>query len=228
MQGARADEDPSLLEFLAPPEGKALLRVTFPQLALRWMATLAACGPLLEAFRTGAPAGQHVAAVLPGAPPASVTEAWLAALAAGRGPRTVMRATGLSLREAKATHALLLERLPALGRWTADMEEVGARRGWLQAPSGRRRRFAPRYTARQAAADLVAMCCHDTTKRALVRLFQTLPAGALVGAHRNVMYLEIIPGELDEVRAHCDEAVREAARGLACPAVIDITPIGGG
>jgi hypothetical protein len=192
------------------------------------MATLAACGPLLEAFRIGAPAGQHVAAVLPGAPPASVTEAWLAALAAGRGPRTVMRATGLSLREAKAARARLVERLPALGRWLVDMEEVGARRGWLQAPSGRRRRFTPRYTVRQAGADLVAMCCHDTTKRVLVRLSQTLPAGSLVGAHRDVIYLEVDSSGLDQARTHCDEAVREAARGLACPAVIDITPIGGG
>jgi hypothetical protein len=139
-----------------------------------------------------------------------------------------MRATGLSLREAKAARALLLERVPALGRWIADMEEVGARRGWLQAPSGRRRRFAPRYTARQAGADLVAMCCHDTAKRVLVRLSRTLPAGALVGAHRDVIYLEVDSSELDQARTHCDEAVREAARGLACPAAIDITPIGGG
>jgi DNA polymerase I-like protein with 3'-5' exonuclease and polymerase domains len=228
MQGARADGNPSLLRFLAPPEGRALLQVTFPQLALRWMATLAACGPLLEAFRIGAPTGQHVAAFLPGALPASVIEAWLLALAAGRGPRTVMRATGLSLREAKAARARLVERLPALGRWLADMEEVGARRGWLQAPSGRRRRFTPRYTARQAAADLVAMCCHDTAKRVLVRLSRTLPAGALVGAHRNVIYLEVDSSELDQARTHCDEAVREAARGLACPAAIDVKPVGGG
>ncbi|MCL6554384.1 MAG: hypothetical protein K6W08_14880, partial [Firmicutes bacterium] len=228
MQGARADGDPSLLRFLAPPDGKVLLRVTFPQLALRWMATLAACGPLLQALRTGAPTGGHVAAVLRGAPPASVIEAWLEALATGRGPRTVMRATGLTLREAKAARASLLERLPALARWLADMEEVGARRGWLQAPSGRRRRFVPRYTARQAAADLVAMCCHDTTKRVLVRLNQTLPRGALAGAHRDAIYLEIVPGDLDGVRARCEEAVREATRGLACPAVIDIEPIGGG
>jgi hypothetical protein len=139
-----------------------------------------------------------------------------------------MRATGLALREAKAARARLLERLPALARWLVDMEATGARRGWLQAPSGRRRRFAPRYTARQAAADLVAMCCHDTIKRVLVRLSQTLPAGALVGAHRDAIYLEISPGELDEIRARCEAAVREAARGLACPAIAEMTSIGGG
>jgi len=239
MQDVRADRSLSLLTMLTPPTGAVLtmltpptgavlLRLTFPQLALRWMATLAACGPVLEAFRTGAPVGTHLSDTWgAGGPPGEVIEAWLQALASGVGPRTVMRATGLRLREVRAARKALLDRLAGLRRWLLDMETTGARRGWLQAPSGRRRHFKPRYTARRAAADLIELCCHDVVKRMLLRLSSTLPRGTVVGAHRMTLYLEAAAGEADAITEYCREVATDVARGLMCPIEVEVAPVAG-
>jgi len=159
--------------------------------------------------------------------PGEVIEAWLQALASGVGLRTVMRATGLRLREARAARKALLDRLAGLRRWLLDMETTGARRGWLQAPSGRRRHFNPRYTARRAAADLIELCCHDVVKRTLLRLSSTLPRGTVVGAHRMTLYLEAAPGEADAITEYCREVATEVARGLMCPIEVEVAPVAG-
>ncbi|MDI6772798.1 MAG: hypothetical protein QME77_09465 [bacterium] len=227
MQGVRADGSPSLLDFLAPPEGRTLLAVTMANLPLRWMATLAACGQLLAALRAGLDPGEALAAQI-GAegPPASVLNVWLQALATGAGPRAVIATTGLRLREVRAAREAVLRALPQVDRWLTSVEEAGARRGWLQAPMGRRRRYAPRYLAKRAGADLAEIASADVMKLMLYRLEEDLPPGAhIVGVHRWTVYVEAPEGQDDDVAAACREAAKTAARGLACPPSIRISPV---
>ncbi len=76
-----------LLRLLAPPPGRVLLRVTFPHLHLRWLASLSGVGPLLRALAgeevSPAPVAEAIFHRSPSPVEASVMWSWLEALAIG-------------------------------------------------------------------------------------------------------------------------------------------------
>jgi hypothetical protein len=94
-------------------------------------------------------------------------------------------------------------------RLKRHLEQAGHRRGWVQTPLGRRRRFEPRYTAREALSEVLATAECDAFKLGLRRLWNLAGSRLVFAASRTAIL------EVDQAEAH--EIAREAHRLLAQP-----------
>ncbi len=94
-------------------------------------------------------------------------------------------------------------------RLKTHLEEARLRRGWAQTPLGRRRRFEPRYTARDVLSEVVATTESDTFKVGLRRLWE-LAGPRLVFAAETTAVLEVDQADATEV-------AREAGQMMARP-----------
>lgn len=145
--------------------------------------------------------------------------AWLDALCSGKGPRAVAQAAGCRQKDARALGERLRSELPSVFKLKMHLEEAGRRRGWVQTPMGRRRRFEPRYTSRDALSEVLATAGSDAFKLGLRRLWQVV-GGHLVLAVGTTALLEADNAEaLDVAREVCQQ-VRLACENLPWPCEI--------
>jgi DNA polymerase-1 len=186
-------------------EGKAIVCVRLHDARIRLLAAASADPLLLRALETGA----HPAAAVAEAAgvPETAAAAWLEALCAGKGPRSVARLAGIRQKEASAALEAIRAAVPEVFRLKEHLEEAGVRRGWVQGPTGRRRRFVPRYMARNALADVLEAAESDVFKAGL-RGLRELFGPRLVLASGVTAVLEVDEREAPEI-------AREAARALA-------------
>jgi DNA polymerase-1 len=198
-------------QFVAAPEGKTLIVLQLQGARLRWLAHLSRDPMLVQAFTSGRPPAEVIAdamGITDATGRAAIT-AWLEALCAGDGPRAVAKAAGCRQKEAQAIGEQLRTALPAIFWLKRHLEEAGRRRGWVQTPLGRRRRFEPRYTAREALSEVLATAECDVFKLGLRRLWD-LAGSRLVFAASRTAILEVDQAEAGEL-------AREARRLLAQP-----------
>ncbi len=210
--GSAEDEDPPALpvqQFIVTPEGKTLVVLQLRGARLRWLAHLSRDPLLVQAFASGRAPAEVVAAAMgmANATGRAAIAAWLEALCIGDGPRAVAKAAGCRQKDAQAMGEQLRAALPAVFRLKAHLEEAGRKRGWVQTPLGRRRRFKPRYTAREALSEVLATAESDTFKLGLRCLWE-LAGPRLVFAAETTAVLEVDQADADEV-------TREARRLMA-------------
>lgn len=202
---------PPVEQFVAAPEGKTLVVLRLRGARLLWLASLSREPMLLEAFTTGR-APEVVTAEATGITDAAgrmAVAAWLEALCTGHGPRAVARATGFRQKDAQDLGERLRAAMPGVFRLKAHLEEAGRNRGWVQTPLGRRRRFDPRYTAREALSEVLAMAESDAFKLALRRLWDFLGSRLVFAAGTTALL------EVDQ--ANAEDLTREACRLMAQP-----------
>lgn len=196
------DEDAAGLpfqRFVAAPEGKRLVILRLCGARLRWLAHLSRDPLLVGAFSSGRPPAEVVsdATGIVDHTGRAAIGAWLEALCNGDGPRAVAKAAGCRQKEVSATHERLRVALPSVFRLKAHLEETGRRRGWVQTPLGRRRRFEPRYTTRKALSEVLASAEADTFKLGLRRLWD-LAGSRLVFAADVTTILEVAQADVEE------------------------------
>lgn len=187
-------------QFVAAPEGKALVALRLVGARLLWLAHLGRDPLLLEAFASGRPPATVVAEAMgiTDAMGRLAVSAWLEALCAGQGPRAVAKASGCPQKAAKALGEGLRAVLPGVFRLKAHLEEAGRSRGWVQTPFGRRRRFDPRYTARKALSEVLATAESDAFKLGLRRVWN-LAGPRLVFAAGTSALLEVDQPDADDL-----------------------------
>ncbi len=212
--GSAEDEDAPTLpvqQFVTAPEGKTLVILRLRGARLQWLAYLSRDPLLVQAFTSGrAPAEVVADAVgITDATGRAAIAAWLEALCTGDGPQTVAKAAGCRQKEAQALGEQLRTALPGVFRLKAHLEKTGRKRGWVQTPLGRRRRFEPRYTAREALSEVLATAESDAFKLGLRRLWE-LAGTRLVLAAETTAVLEVD-------QADADELAREARWLMAQP-----------
>lgn len=189
-------EEQSLLpvrEFVAAPPGKTLVSVNLRGVRLRWLAYLSRDPLLLRALDIERPPADVVAEKMGigHALGRAAISAWLEALCNGRGPRAVARAAGCRQKEAIALGNRLRSELPSVFKLRTHLEEAGRRRGWVQTPLGRRRRFEPRYTSREALLEVLATAESDAFKLGLRRLWELVAGPGLVLAAGTTALLQV-------------------------------------
>ncbi len=201
----------SAQQFVAAPEGKRLVVLQLRGARLRWLAHLSRDPLLVQSFTSGRAPAEVVAGAMgiADATGRAAIAAWLEALCTGDGPGAVARAAGCRQKGAQAIGEQLRAALPGVFRLKAHLEEAGRNRGWVQTPLGRRRRFEPRYTAREALSEILATAESDTFKLGLRQLWE-LAGPRLVFATETTAVLEVD-------RADADELAREARRLMAHP-----------
>jgi hypothetical protein len=218
-----------LLCLLAPPPGRVLLRVTFPHLHLRWLASLSGAGPLLRALAgeevSPAPVAEAIFHRSPSPVEARVMWSWLEALATGGGVRHVSRKTGMPPSYVRLVRALLVEALPEIDRFLLTVQRTLLGQGWLQVPGGRRLFPGPRADSRAAASELVVAAAADTVKRWLLWIWPRLPRGWVIGVDRQMVLLEAPARDVAGVVEVCRAAA--AAAALQCPLVVAAGPLEG-
>jgi DNA polymerase-1 len=221
-----AAEETQLLptrHYVVAPEGKTLVILRLRGARLRWLAHLSRDPLLVRALDEGRPPEDLVAAWMgiSDAAGRAAIAAWLEALCAGHGPRAVARTAGCQQKEAQALGKQLREALPGVFRLKAHLEEAGRSRGWVQTPLGRRRRFQPRYTAREALSEVLGTAESDTFKLGLRRLWDLVGPSLVLAAETTV----ILEADLAEVKELSDEAhlMMTRLRGdLPWPFTVDI------
>lgn len=210
-------------QFVAAPEGRTLIILRLPGARLRWLAHVSRDPLLLRAFDSGRAPAEVVADAMgmANATGRAAIAAWLEALCTGDGPRSVAKAAGCRQKEAQAIGEQMRVALPAVFRLKAHLEEAGRKRGWVQTPLGRRRRFAPRYTARKALSEVLATAESDAFKLGLRRLWD-LAGSRLVLAAGTTAVLEADLADASEL-AHETRGVMMGPCGdLPWPFAVDI------
>jgi DNA polymerase-1 len=197
--------------FVTAPAGRAIVALRLQDARLHWLAHLSRDPVLLRAVDGGIDPARAVADALGKPDPATIAAAaaWLDALCTGRGPRTVARRLGCRQKDAAALGQAIRAVLPGVARLKTHLEQAGLHRGWVQAPLGRRRRFEPRYMARQALADLLEAAAADTFKVGLRRLWE-MAGPSLILASGATALLEVAARD-------AAEAARQGARLMSLP-----------
>ena len=217
--GSAQDEDDAaglpVRQFVAAPEGNQLVVLRLRGTRLRWLAHLSRDPLLVRAFTSGRAPAEVVAdemgmADATGRAPIA---AWLEALCTGDGSRAVAKAAGCRQKEAQAIGQRLRATLPAVFRLKAHLEEAGRKRGWVQTPLGRRRRFEPRYTARVALSEVLAAAEADAFKLGLRPLWD-LVGPRLVFAADTTAILEVHQGDADELASEARRLMAQPCGGL--------------
>lgn len=198
-------------QFVAAPEGKALTVLRLRGSRLRWLAHLSREPLLVQALDEDRPPADRVAEAMGifDTTGRAAIAAWLEALCAGDGPRAVAKAAGCRQREAQALGEQLRTVLPGVFRLKKHLEEAGRNRGWVQTPLGRRRRFKPRYTAREALPEVLATAESDAFKLGLRRLWDLAGPRLVLAAETTAV--------LEADHADTNELAREAGRVMARP-----------
>lgn len=210
------DEEQHLLplrEFVVAPPDRTLVAVRMHGARLRWLAYLSREPLLLRALDTGRVPGEVVAETMfiGDAIGRAAVSAWLDALCHGRGPRAVARAVGCRQKEARALGDRLRTELPSVFKLKRHLEEAGSSRGWVQTPIGRRRRFEPRYTSRQALSEVLATAESDVWKLGLRALWEAAGENLVLAVGTtafldvdNVRALVLSQGVCQQVRQMCE------------------------
>lgn len=223
--GNADDDQPALpvRDFIVAEPGKTLVEVRLRGARLRWLAHLSRDPLLLRAFDAGMRPADTTAeemGIRDAAGKAAIG-AWLDALCNGKGPRVVAQAAGCRQKEASALGQRLRSVLPQVFRLKSHLEEAGRRRGWVQTPLGRRRRFEPRYTSREALSEALATVESDVFKIGLRRLWESVGYGLVLAAGTTAL-LQVDSAVAVDVAHEAHRSLTNPQKDLPSPFDVDI------
>ena len=183
--------DPEFRTAFCAPEGYTLVQADYSAMELRYLAAVARCKPMLDAFNSGADLHTRTAALMYGIKDEEVQkEQRIAAKACNFGLAYASAAKGLqqyfatlglyiSIKDAKMFHAMWHAAYPEIGKWHALCQQKVYIGGPVNTASGRLRFLYGADNRVQIFANtLIQGGCADIMKCALVEIDRRLPVGA--------------------------------------------------
>jgi DNA polymerase-1 len=229
-------------EFALVPDA-VLLSADYSQIELRLLADYSGEPFLIEAFNTGADIHRATAAIVAGVKPEDVTpdQRRIAktvnfGVLYGMQAFGLSRDTGLPRAEAQAFIDAYWQRLPRVRQYFDEILEFGAKNGYVQAPSGRRRAAAnltsPNGQLRMAAeresinmplqggaADIMKLAMIEVDRE--LRDHPDLRARLLLQVHDELV-LEVAEADL-EATARLVKSTMEGVADLSVPLVVELS-----
>jgi len=216
-----------------PPPGCAMIQADYSAMELRYLAFVANCTPMLDAFNTGVDLHTRTAALMYGKQDAEVDKSertaakacnfGLAYAAAPRGLKQYFATLGLyiSEKEAREFHKMWHAAYPQVGEWHRRCQQNVDAGTPVRTALGRRRRlFGDENRVQIFANNTIQGGCADIMKCALVSIYKALPAGADLVAtiHDEVLCTSCIP-DAEEVLGIVIGEMEDAARPFVGSAV---------
>ena len=174
-----------------PPPGMAMIQADYSAMELRYLAYVADCSPMLDAFNTGVDLHTRTAALMYGKEDAQVEKDertaakacnfGLAYAAAPKGLKQYFATLGLyiSEKEAREFHSMWHRAYPEVGAWHRRCQQKVDAGIPVRTAIGRRRRlFGEENRVQIFANNTIQGGCADIMKSALVSIYRGLPAGA--------------------------------------------------
>lgn len=216
-----------------PPPGYTMIQADYSAMELRYLAFVANCAPMLDAFNTGVDLHTRTAALMYGKKDADVEKAertaakacnfGLAYAAAPKGLKQYFATLGLyiSEKEAREFHKMWHAAYPEVGAWHRRCQRLVDAGTPVRTALGRRRRlFGDENRVQIFANNTIQGGCADIMKCALVSIYKALPAGANLVAtiHDEVLCTSCIP-DAEEVLGIVIGEMEDAARPFVGSAV---------
>ena len=174
-----------------PAPGMAMIQADYSAMELRYLAFVAKCTPMLDAFNTGVDLHTRTAALMYGKDDAEVIKDertaakacnfGLAYAAAPKGLKQYFATLGLyiSEKEAREFHKMWHRAYPEVGAWHRRCQQQVDAGSPVRTALGRRRRlFGDENRVQIFANNTIQGGCADIMKSALVSIYRGLPAGA--------------------------------------------------
>lgn len=190
-----------------PPEGMAMVQADYSAMELRYLAFVAKCTPMLDAFNTGVDLHTRTAALMYGKQDSQVEKDertaakacnfGLAYAAAPKGLKQYFATLGLyiSEKEARDFHKMWHRAYPEVGAWHRQCQKQVDAGSPVRTALGRRRRlFGDENRVQIFANNTIQGGCADIMKSALVSIYRGLPAGAdlVATVHDEVLCISCI------------------------------------
>lgn len=219
--------------FMAP-EGYSIVEADYKQLEVRIAAWLSGDPVMREVFESGRDPHQEIAFSIYKKPKEEITHfmRWLAknilfGLLYGRGHESV--ATGpeqediverggqrWTIEDVREFFDTLLAEWSVFAQWQEDQRAAGYRDGYVEMPTGRRKRFGfiPRqdggYVGRASFNNPIQGTASDFTLSALINLHQDLPEGATIisTVHDAIIFQvrdDLLPTVTEMIRSYMEE-----------------------
>jgi len=183
--------DPEFRNAFTAPEGCVLVQADYSAMELRYLAAVAKCGPMLDAFNSGADLHTRTAALMYGIKDEDVDKAQrtaakacnfsLAYASAPKGLQSYFATLGLyiDMKQAREFHAMWHNAYPEVGVWHDwCQKQVNAGVPVATAIGRRRKLFGEENRVQIFANNTIQGGCADIMKAAMVEIFHKLPAHA--------------------------------------------------
>jgi DNA polymerase I-like protein with 3'-5' exonuclease and polymerase domains len=183
--------DPEFRTAFTAPEGHVLVQADYSAMELRYLAAVAECAPMLDAFNSGADLHTRTAALMygiadeevekPQRTAAKACNFGLAYASAPKGLQSYFATLGLYIKpkEARDFYEMWHAAYPEVGkwhRWCQKQVDAGAP---VRTAIGRRRKlYGEENRVQIFANNTIQGGCADIMKAAMVSIFHQLPAGA--------------------------------------------------
>lgn len=217
-----------------PSPGLVMVQADYSAFELRYLAAVAKCTPMLDAFNSGADLHTRTAALMYGVGDADVVKDQrtaakacnfgLAYASAPKGLQSYFATLGLyiSEKEARQFHTMWHEAYPEIGRWHRGCQRSVDQGVAVRTAIGRRRElFSDENRVQIFANNTIQGGCADIMKAALISIYEALPEGAqlLATVHDEVL-CECEPHQAEEVLGIVLGEMQDAATPLVGDVVV--------
>lgn len=226
--------DPQFRSAFTTPEGYVLVQADYSAMELRYLAAVAKCTPMLDAFNSGADLHTRTAALMYGISDDKVDKLQrtaakacnfsLAYASAPGGLQSYFATLGLyiSTKEAREFHAMWHAAYPEVGmwhRWCQKQVDIG---NPVRTAIGRRRAlYGEENRVQIFANNTIQGGCADIMKAALISIYQQLPPGAsLVACVHDEVLCETCIEQADAVLGLVLGEMQDAAVPIVGDAVV--------
>ena len=216
-----------------PAPGMAMIQADYSAMELRFLAFVAKCAPMLDAFNTGVDLHTRTAALMYGVADADVVKDMrtaakacnfgLAYASAAKGLQQYFATLGLyiTLKEAQGFHKMWHEAYPEVGVWHRWCQQQVDRGNPVRTAIGwRRKLYGEENRVQIYSNNVVQGSCAGIMKCAMVSIHRALPAGArIVAVVHDELLCECRIEDAEEVLGIVVGEMEEAARPMVGDAI---------
>lgn len=225
--------DPEFRTAFCPAPGMAMVVADYAAMELRYLAAVSRCGPMLDAFNSGADLHTRTAGLMYQKPDAEVTKEertaakacnfGLAYAAAPGGLQQYFATLGLYIKKSEAVsfHRMWHSAYPEVSSWHQFCQRQVEKGSPVRTAIGRRRElFGDENRVQIFSNNTIQGGCADIMKAALISIHYQLPKGArLVATVHDEVLVECLPEQGDEVLGIVIGEMEDAATPLLRGAV---------
>lgn len=226
--------DPEFRTAFCPAPGKVMVQADYNAMELRFLSAVCRCGPMLEAFNSGADLHTRTASLMYQVSDSVVTKDQrtaakacnfgLAYAAAPKGLQQYFATLGLYIKksEAAAFHAMWHSAYPEVSSWHQYCQRQVDRGEFVRTAIGRRRQlYGEENRVQIYSNNTIQGGCADIMKAALISIYNELPVGAqLVATIHDEVLVECLPEQGEEVLGIVIGEMQDAAAPLLRNALI--------
>lgn len=226
--------DPEFRSAFIAPEGCVLVQADYSAMELRYLAAVAQCTPMLDAFNSGADLHTRTAALMYGVSDSEVDKAQrtaakacnfgLAYASAPKGLQSYFATLGLyiSIKEAREFYEMWHAAYPEVGRWHRWCQKQVDAGSPVRTAIGRRRfLYGDENRVQIFANNTIQGGCADVMKAALVSIYRALPHGSkLVACVHDEVICNVCIKDAEEVLGVVLGEMQDAAVPIVGDAVV--------